>query len=83
MKGWDGPPCAGRELAVIVIRESPDLVPLCPHCESPLDEVLGGALSMSGGEVARRSGSASATSTPVPNAARHWGISHRKGFWAG
>ena len=23
-----------------IVRESFDLVPLCPHCQSPLDEVL-------------------------------------------
>ena len=52
-----------------VIKESYDLVPLGPHCESPLREVMARAVDMRRGEE-HRSGSASGTSTLVPPAGR-------------
>lgn len=61
-------------------RESPDLVPLCPHCKNTLNEVLArkvnavGTASFSFGKRYIYS---------CPNCGKALGISHRKGFWAG
>ena len=67
---------------MIVIRESPDLVPLCPHCESPLDEVLGRAVDVGrGGGAQIRFGKRYIYA--CPKCRKALGISHRKGFWAG
>lgn len=62
------------------VKEAPNLVPLCPHCDARLDEVR-----------ARQVSAVGTTSFlfgkryiyACPSCARALGISHRKGFWAG
>ena len=65
-----------------VVRESPDLVPLCPHCALPLDEIKS--------RVVRTAGRSSPEFRfgkryiyACPSCHKALGISHRKGFWAG
>jgi hypothetical protein len=68
----------GRVL--ITVKEEPNLVPLCPHCDAQLDEVR-----------ARQVSAVGTKSFPFgkryiyacPSCNRALGISHRKGFWAG
>ena len=65
-----------------VIRESPDLVPLCPHCEAPLTEVEARTIDVGrGGGVQIRFGKRYVYACPACR--KELSISHRKGFWAG
>lgn len=67
-----------------VIKQDPNLVPLCPHCEEPLNEVKAREAPVTGkveGSVGFRWGKRSIYACPRCNKAL--GISHRKGFWAG
>ena len=62
-----------------VVRESVDLVPLCPHCHSALDEVEARVVRTKGRSSPEfRFGKRYIYACP-----KALGISHRKGFWAG
>ena len=63
-----------------VLKEDPNLVPLCPHCKAELTEVVGREMSVTG--------STSFTFGKryiyaCPRCRKVIGITHRKGFWAG
>lgn len=63
-----------------VVNESVNLVPLCPHCEAPLNEVDAQIV------LANGSGSFKFGKRYIyacPSCHKTLGISHRKGFWAG
>jgi uncharacterized protein with PIN domain len=62
------------------VIDSPDLVPLCPHCDAELREVLGTETSSSG---QWRFSWGKRTVYACPHCRRALGVSHRKGFWAG
>ena len=65
-----------------VVRESVDLVPLCPHCHSALDEVEARVVRTKGRSSPEfRFGKRYIYACPACHKAL--GISHRKGFWAG
>ena len=65
-----------------VVKESFDLVPLCPHCESPLNEVEARTVRTTGRGTAQfRFGKRYIYACPACHKALS--ISHRKGFWAG
>jgi uncharacterized protein with PIN domain len=64
-----------------VVIESADLVPLCPHCDAPLQEVHGRTVTARGGATSFRFGKRYIYACPSCHKAL--GISHRKGFWAG
>jgi hypothetical protein len=62
------------------IVETPDLTPVCPHCEAELREIAATATPVRG------RGSFSWGKRYVyacPDCRRLLGVSHRKGFWAG
>ena len=65
-----------------VVKESPDLVPLGPHCQAALDEVKARAVRTKGRsrpefEFGKRYIYA------CPTCRGALGTPHRKGFWAG
>ena len=63
-----------------IVNENPNLVPLCPHCEAPLNEVDARTVSAVGSssfQFGKRYIYA------CPSCRKALGISHRKGFWAG
>lgn len=72
----------GKEYAMTVVRESVDRVPLCPHCESPLEEVVWRVVRTTGRSSPEfRFGKRYIYACPACRTAL--GISHRKGFWVG
>ena len=63
-----------------VIIENPDLVPLCPHCKAPLNEIDARTIPASGSS-SFQFGKRYIYACKACNTAL--GITHRKGFWAG
>jgi uncharacterized protein with PIN domain len=66
--------------AVTVVKEDPNLVPLCPHCNASLNEVHGRTVTVEGSnsfQFGKRYIYA------CPSCRKALGISHRKGFWQG
>lgn len=64
------------------IKESLDLVPLCPHCEAPLNTVDARPIDVGrGGGAQIRFGKRYIYA--CPSCGKALSISHRKGFWAG
>lgn len=64
----------------VMISEQPELVPLCPHCNHELGEIVA--------TTARGQGSAAfmfgkRTVYACPSCRKALGVSHRKGFWMG
>jgi uncharacterized protein with PIN domain len=64
----------------VVVTEEPDLVPLCPHCNRELNEIIATSPDVKG----------SSTFTfgkrfvyACPSCRKALGITQRKGFWAG
>ena len=64
----------------VVIVEEPNLVPLCPHCNRELNEIVAATPTVSG-SAAFRFGKRHVYACPSCHKAL--GITHRKGFWAG
>ena len=64
----------------VVITEDPDLIPLCPYCNSQLNEVVASTPAVRG-SVAFKFGKR--TVYACPSCRKALGISQRKGFWAG
>jgi uncharacterized protein with PIN domain len=64
----------------IVIVEEPELVPLCPHCNKELNEIIATT------PTARGSSTFTFGKRHVcacPSCRKALSITHRKGFWAG
>ncbi len=64
----------------VMITEDPDLVPLCPHCDQELREIVGRTPKTRGAAAfmfGRR------TVYACPSCRKVLGVSHRKGFWMG
>lgn len=64
----------------IIIKEDPDLIPLCPYCEHELTEIAG--------TTPRGNGTANfmagkRTVYACPSCRKALGVSHRKGFFMG
>jgi len=68
------------EETMTVIIENPDLVPLCPHCKAPLNEIDARTIPASGSS-SFQFGKRYIYACKACNKAL--GITHRKGFWAG
>ena len=64
----------------VMIVEDPALVPLCPHCNRELNEIIG-TTPRGRGQAAFMFGRR--TVYACPTCRKVLGISHRKGFWAG
>ena len=64
----------------MMVTEDPDLVPLCPHCDRELNEVVG-TTPRARGKAQFMFGKR--TVYACPSCRKLLGISHRKGFWAG
>ena len=63
-----------------IINENPNLIPLCPHCKAPLNEIDARSVPASGPgsfQFGKRYIYA------CSSCHKALGISHRKGFWAG
>ncbi|MBT8214458.1 MAG: hypothetical protein KJP12_04470 [Acidimicrobiia bacterium] len=64
----------------VVVREDPQLIPLCPHCSAELNEIVA--------TMPRAQGSGSftfgkRTVYACSRCRKVLGFSQRKGFWAG
>ena len=59
---------------MITMQEKPDVVPLCPHCSEPVEELWFRELK---GVLGRR------YVYFCPRCRKVLGVSHRKGFWMG
>lgn len=64
----------------IIVREDPDLVPLCPHCSRELSEIVATAPPASGSTSFKFG---IRTVYACPTCRKVLGLSQRKTFWSG
>lgn len=64
----------------VTVRENRHLVPLCPHCDTPLATIDARQIGATG-TLTSRFGKRFIYACPACNKAL--GVSHRKGFWMG
>lgn len=64
----------------VVIKEDPQFIPVCPHCNAELGEIVGTMPSAQGSSKFKFG---KQTVFACPRCRKVLGFSQRKGFWAG